>query len=129
MSFNENFKDTYVALNGDVVFIDASTKLESENAVISDQLSRFLVGERSGAVKAIRFLPFCESAKERIVAAFGEVIEEKEDSYLLEVTKEYIAVYSDSLRGHLYGACTLRSHYCDGIKAGLIYNVPLVQFR
>ena len=129
MSLNENFKDTYVALNGDVVFIDAKTNLESENAVIGKTLSSLLSGEKLGAVSSIRFLPLGVGEKEKIVAAFGEVIEEKEDSYLLEVTKEYIAVYSDSLRGHLYGACTLRSHYRDGIKEGYIYNVPLVEFR
>ena len=129
MSFNENFKDTYVALNGDVVFIDSKTKLESENAVIREKLSPLLSGEKLFAVSAIRFLPLGENEKEKIVAAFGAVFEEKEDAYLLEVTKESITVYANHLRGYLYGACTLRTHYRCGIREGLVYNVPLVQFR
>ena len=129
MNFNENFKDTYVALNGDVVFIDAKTKLESENAVICDRLSRLLSGKKCGAVSSIRFLPFGDSEKEKIVSVFGNVVEEKADAYLLEVTKEHITVYANELRGHLYGACTIWTHYKNGIKEGLVYNVPLVEFR
>ena len=129
MSFNENFKDTYVKLSGETVLIDASTALESENPIIRKEISSLLCGEKSGAAKAIRFLPLDEGAREKIVAAFGDVIEEQEDAYLLEVTKESIAVYASNLRGQLYGACTLRSHYRDGIAEGYIYNVPLVQFR
>ena len=101
MSFNENFKDTYVKLSGETVLIDASTALESENAIIRKELSSLLCGEKSGAAKAIRFLPLDEGAREKIVAAFGDVIEEQEDAYLLEVTKESIAVYASNLRGQL----------------------------
>ena len=129
MSLNENFKDTYVALNGETVFIDSKTKLESENSVIRDQLSRLLSGEKLGAVAAIRFLPFGVAERERIVSVFGNVVEEKADAYLLEVTKAHITVYAHNLRGYLYGAATLRSHYRNGIQEGLIYNVPLVDFR
>ena len=129
MNFNQNFKDTYVALDGKNVFIDSKTKLETENAVIRDRLGGLLTGEKCGAVASIRFLPLGAAEKEKIVSVFGNVVEEKQDSYLLEVTEAHITVYANELRGHLYGACTLWTHYKNGIKEGYIYNVPLVEFR
>ena len=110
MSFDPNFKDTYVSLSGDTVLLDASTAVESASPVIAKLLSPLLCGKKV-AVSAVRFLPFGQSAREKVIATFGPVIEEVEDAYLLEVNPEYITVYSNSTRGHLYGACTLHSHY------------------
>ena len=127
--FNPNYKDTYTNLCGKTVYLDASTKLESENAVIAKMLSPLCIGKKPGAVSAVCFHPFDESAKEKVISAFGNVAEEKEDAYFLEVTEEKITVYATNVRGYLYGASTLRSHYRNGIAAGCIYNVPLVEFR
>lgn len=129
MSFNPNFKDTYVDLSGEFVFLDKSTVVESENPVIRETLSSLLVGEKKEFAKSICFHNFDETAEKKVIATFGEVIENITDAYLLEVTSETITVYSNTERGYLYGACTLRSHYRDGICEGYIYNVPRVPFR
>jgi len=127
--FNPNYKDTYTNLCGKTVYLDAATKLESENAVIAKMLSPLCIGKKANAVSAVCFHPFDESAKEKVISAFGNVAEEKEDAYFLEVTEEKITVYAANIRGYLYGASTIRSHYRSGIKEGCIYNVPLVEFR
>ena len=126
---HENFKDTYAALNGAIRYLDARTVIESENEVILKKLSPLCAGEKKGALTSVRFLPLTEAEKAKIEKTFGDVFEDKEDAYLLEVTAERVTVYSNYERGFLYGACTLWEHYKDGIKEGLIYNVPLVQFR
>ena len=56
--FCENFKDTYVALDGEMCFFDGMTVPKTENAEIKKVLSPLLTGVRDGAVKEIRFLPF-----------------------------------------------------------------------
>ncbi len=129
MSFNQNFKDSYVKLSAEAVFLDADTVLETENSVIQKTLASLLTGKKSNSVKAIRFLSFGENEKKKVISVFGEVLEKKEDAYLLEITAEYITVYASNPRGHLYGACTLFSHYREGIGTGYIYNEPLVEFR
>lgn len=125
--FNESFKDTYLSLNGEECRLSASTVIETENEVIRGILSPILLGE--GGIKSIGFLPFGDSEREKTEEVFGNVFEDKEDAYLVVVSKNRITVYANSLRGHLYGACTLYSHYRDGIREGYIYNVPLVEFR
>lgn len=127
--FCENFKDTYVALNGDVCFFDANTLPRTENEVIKAVLSPVLSGVRDDAIKEIRFLPFSGEAEQKIEHAFGDVCAEAEDAYLVEVRSECVTVYANGTRGFLYGACTLYSHYRNGIREGYIYNVPLVDFR
>ena len=127
--FNENFKDTYVSLSGNKCYLDAKTLLENGNGIISEILSPILKGERENAVEAVRFLSLSDSERVKIEKTFGDVFEDKEDAYLLEITAQSITVYSNYARGFLYGACTLYSHYRDGICEGYIYNVPLVQFR
>ncbi len=126
---NEKFKDTYFALNGTRTFLDLETRIETENEVILKKLSPLCEGKRKNAVKAVRFLPFGDAERAKVEKAFGSVLEDKEDAYLVEVAAECIAVYSNYERGFLYGACTLWEHYREGIKEGLIYNVPLVEFR
>ena len=126
---NENFKDTYVALNGSVCYLDAKTKFQTKNEVILKKLSPLCTGEAEGAIASVRFLPLTAKEREKIETAFGEVFEDKEDAYLLEVASDTVTVYSNYERGFLYGACTLWSHYRGGIREGLIYNVPLVPFR
>ena len=127
--FNENFKDTYVALNGAIRCLGKNTKIETENEVILKKLSPLCVGETSDAIESIRFLSLGDAEKEKIEKIFGNVFEDKEDAYLVEVTEKAVTVYSNYERGFLYGACTVWSHYHDGIKSGLIYNVPLVSLR
>ncbi len=126
---HENFKDTYFALNGAVRYFDKKTVLETENEVVLKKLSPLCVGEKKDAIAAVRFLPMTDAEKVKIEKAFGNVYEDKEDAYLVEVTAECVTVYSNYERGFLYGACTLWEHYKDGIREGYIYNVPLVQFR
>ena len=106
MYFHPNYKDTYTNLCGKTVYLDAATKLESENAVIAKMLSPLCIGKKPGAVSAVCFHPFDESAKEKVISAFGNVAEEKEDAYFLEVTEEKITVYATNVRGYLYGAST-----------------------
>ncbi len=127
--FNQNFKDTYAALNGTERYFSEVTKIETENNVILKKLSPLCAGEKAGAIESIRFLPMTDAEKEKIEKTFGNVYEDKEDAYLVEVTEKSVTVYSNYERGFLYGACTVWTHYRDGIKEGLIYNVPLVQFR
>ena len=130
MNLYTNFKDSYVKLSQQAnVLLDKSTVIESKNPVILKTLSPLLVGEKCGAAAAIRFLPFDESAKNKVTSAFGEVLEDAEDAYLLEIKPEGICVYAAGERGYLYGACTLLSHYREGIGEGYIYNLPCVPFR
>ena len=126
---NESFKDTYVDLNGTVRRFDAKTKLQTENEVIIKRLAPLCVGEKKHAVARICFLPLGEAERARIEKTFGNGFEDKEDAYLVEVASDAVTVYSNYERGFLYGACTVWSHYKDGIREGLIYNVPLVPFR
>jgi len=128
--FCEHFKDTHAALNGALRCFDKSTAIETDNEVILKTLSSLCTGEKTDAVRAVRFLPLTAAEKEKTERTFGAVWEEKEDMYLLEVLGDTVTVYANELRGFLYGACTLREHYRDGgIREGYIYNVPLVQFR
>ena len=129
MHFDPSFKDSYVSLSGGTVLLDSNTVIESQNAVVLKTLSPLLVGEKPDAVKAIRFLPFGQSAREKVISAFGPVLLETEDAYLLEVNPTRITVYASNVRGYLYGACTLLSHYREGIGVGYIYNAPTVQLR
>ncbi len=127
--FHENFKDTYVALSGQTRYFDAHTVIETANEVILKKLSPLCKGEKKAAISSVRFLPLLDAEKEKIEKNFGNVFEDKEDAYLLEITESAVTVYSNYERGFLYGACTLWSHYKDGVAEGFIYNVPLVQFR
>ena len=127
--FHENFKDTYAALDGAVRFFGKATKIATENDVILKKLSPLCKGEKKDAIAAVRFLPMTEAEKEKVEKTFGNVYEDKEDAYLLEVTKDSVTVYSNYERGFLYGACTIWTHYKNGIKEGYIYNVPCVEFR
>ena len=127
--FNESFKDTHIALCGAVRYFEKSTKIETENEVILKKLSPLCAGEKAGAIESIRFLPMTDAEKEKIEKTFGNVYEDKEDAYLVEVTEKSVTVYSNYERGFLYGACAIWTHYVDGIREGYIYNVPLVPFR
>ena len=127
--FYENFKDTYAALNGRICYFNDKTVLENENAVIQKKLAPLFKGRKKNAIRAISFLPLGEAEKKKIEIAFGNVFEDKEDSYLVEVTCERVTVYSNSERGYLYGASTVWTHYRDGIREGYIYNVPLMPLR
>ena len=129
MSLNPNYKDTYVKLSEKTVFIDSKTALESDNAVIKKTISPLLCGNADNSVAAIRFLPLGDTEREEIRSAFGDTRKETEEAYLVKITPECISVFSNTLRGHLWGACTIRDHYRDGIGEGYIYNVPLVEFR
>ena len=84
--FHENFKDTYVALSGEARYLDASTIIDTENEVILKKLSPLCKGEKKGAVASVRFLPMTEAEKAKIEKTFGDVFEDKEDAYLVEVT-------------------------------------------
>ena len=125
----KNFKDTYVALEGAVRYFSKATKIETENEVILKKLSPLCVGEMAESIESIRFLPLADAEKAKIEKTFGNVFEDKEDAYLVEVTEKNVTVYSNYERGFLYGACTVWTHYEDGICEGYIYNVPLVPFR
>lgn len=127
--YHENFKDTYAALNGEVRYFNENTVLETENAVIIKKLSPLCVGEKSEAIKAIRFRPLGKEERAKIEKIFGNVYEEKENAYLVEVTAEQVTVYSNCFRGFLYGASTIWTHYRNGIREGYIYNVPLMPLR
>ena len=127
--FHENFKDTYAALNGAVRCFSKATKIETENEVILKKLSPLCVGEKTDVIESIRFLALTDAEKAKIEKTFGSVYEDKEDAYLVEVTEKAVTVYSNYERGFLYGACTVWTHYKNGIKEGFIYNVPLVEFR
>ncbi len=127
--FHENFKDTYAALNGEVRYFGKKMKIETENEVILKKLSPLCAGDAEKAIASIRFLPLASAEKEKIEKTFGDVFEDKEDAYLVEVCADAVTVYSNYERGFLYGASTVWTHYRDGIKEGLIYNVPLVEFR
>ena len=49
MSFNQNFKDSYVKLSAEAVFLDADTVLETENSVIQKTLASLLTGKKSNS--------------------------------------------------------------------------------
>ena len=92
---NESFKDTYVDLNGTVRRFDAKTKLQTENEVIIKRLAPLCVGEKKHAVARICFLPLGEAERTRIEKTFGNVFEDKEDAYLVEVASDAVTVYSN----------------------------------
>ena len=125
MSYNPNYKDTYVHLSGKTVYMDSKTVVESDNLVMQGILSSLTNSIAESSVSSIRFLPLGEEQRKKIYAAFGETRKETEEAYLLEIGSETISVYSNSMRGHLWGACTLREHYRNKIAEGLIYNVPI----
>ena len=127
--YHENFKDSYAALNGVVRYFNEATKLETENGIILEKLSPLCKGGKKDAIASVRFLPLGEAEKKTIEKIFGNVFEDKEDSYLLEVTKDTVTVYSNNDRGFLYGACTIWTHYKDGIREGYIYNSPILPLR
>ena len=129
MSLHPNFKDTYVKLSEKTVYVDSNTAIESEDPVIQEILSPLMRDTASSSVASIRFLPFGDHQRKTVHTVFGDTRQETEEAYLLEITEEHISIYSNSLCGQLWGACTLREHHRDGIAAGYIYNVPLVQFR
>ena len=128
--FCEHFKDTHAALNGALRCFDKSTAIETDNEVIAKKLAPLCTGNKEGAIQSIRFLPLGKAEREKITEVFGDVLEEKEDMYLLEVRGDAVTVYANEVRGFLYGACTIWEHYrSGGIREGYIYNVPLVPFR
>ena len=116
--FHENFKDTYAAQSGEVRYFDAKTAIETENEVILKKLLPLCAGDLKGAIRAIRFLPLGKEERAKIEKTFGNVYEEKEDAYLVEVTAENVTVYSNYERGFLYGASTIWTHYRNGIREG-----------
>ena len=121
---NSCFKDTYVRLSDKIVYIDTATVLADGNPVIGKILAPVFGKTASSSVASIVFLPLGDRERETVRTVFGETRQETEEAYLLEVTEETISIFSNSLRGHLWGACTLREHYRDGIATGYIYNVP-----
>ena len=129
MSYNKNFRDTYVKLEGEIRRFTKDTRIETENEVILKELAPICKDGEGGTIRSIRFLPFDSQVKAKIADAFGDVFEGKEGAHALLVEADTVSVYADDVRGYLYGACTLRSHYEDGIEEGILYNVPLVEFR
>lgn len=129
MSLNPNFKDTYVKLSKNTVFVSTDTALDTKDPVIRKTLSPLFGHSHDQAVASIRFLPLGDDERAKVREVFGDTRKETEEAYLLEVTEEAISVYSNTPRGYLWGACTLRNHYRNGIGTGYVYNVPLVPFR
>ncbi len=129
MSFNPNYKDTYVDLSGEKVFLGKKTLLETENPVIRKLLSPLLSSNAESVASVVSFKALDSIAAEKAISAFGELSLENEEAYLVEISAKGVFIYSNSVQGHLWGACTLHSHYRDGIQAGFIYNAPCVPFR
>jgi len=126
---SRNFKDTYVKFSDKTVYIDSKTALADDNPVIQKILAPVFGATTSSSVASIDFLPLGEHERDTIRTVFGDTRKETEEAYLVEITEKKISIFSNSLRGHLWGACSLREHYRDGIATGHIYNVPLVPFR
>ena len=126
---NRHFKDTYVKFSDKTVYVDSNTMLTCDDPVIKEILSPVFGEKAASPVRSIVFLPLGERERSAIRTVFGDTRKETEEAYLLEITEERIAIFSNSHRGHLWGACTLREHYRDGIATGYVYNVPLVPFR
>ena len=111
MSLNKHFKDTYVSLSNRLVSIGQSTILECENPVIHSLLSSLFLQNVSPVVEKIQFLPLTDCERKKIRELFGSTRKETDEAYLLAITEKEISVFSNSPRGHLYGACTLWEHY------------------
>lgn len=80
-------------------------------------------------VSEIDFFPFDEKIKNKIIETFGDVYEEKDDAYAVLVEEQKISVYTNTENGIRYAACAISAHYYNGIKSGLLYNVPICPFR
>lgn len=126
---NKRINDTHFALNGKRVFITADTNIKCDIAVAKDVLHKLAQSENENAVSEIVVLPFDEKIKNKIIKEFGEVYENKDDAYAILVDEEKISIYTDTENGIRYAACAISAHYYNGIKCGILYNVPICPFR
>ncbi len=121
--------DTYFALNGSKVFINRNTRINCDDVVAKKILCGLMGNEENAGVSEISVRPFDEKVIGMINHEFGQVYENKEDEYALVIDSNKISIYANSDRAVRYAACAVSAHYYNGMKCGILYNVPICPFR
>jgi hexosaminidase len=110
-------------------YLSSKTKINTSNPVISSFIKT--AGDARvdhyGSVEFIGDIP--QSVIRLVEDAFGTVYQENPEGYII-LLHDDITIYSHGLRGFIYGACDLMRMASNGfIKQGVVYNVPLAEFR
>lgn len=121
---------TYAAFEGKAAF-DCALAI-SENPVFAPIVER-LPKVCGGFFKSLEFVsPVPETVRAALTEQFGEAYAGVEDSFALDTRAEAVKVYSDGLRGLIYGAYALvqMAEEADGeIGMGLVWDIPRCPFR
>lgn len=121
----------YESLDIEGALLTSETRMEGGSDLLNGIFLEGLAkGKHPQTYAAVRFVGRME---ERIVGkinqTFGDVYLPDKDGYAIEAGDE-VCIYSDSMRGLVYGAYTLRQQSRNGfLRKGIIYNVPLCSFR
>lgn len=124
--------DTYAKLNGVKRKIGHDTVIVSAQPLIRDWISGILNRSSACEIKKIIFVQcFSEEAVKKINLEFGKVfLPGSESSYAVFIEEEEITVCADTEQG-LIGGCSCVMRHTEGgqIEQGIIYSLPLLDFR
>lgn len=122
----KKINDTYYGLRGEKVKISKNAKIENADLICKQRI--LSVAEAAGTENIV-FKEIDNEIKDKVSEVFGDVYSDAADSYAISVKDEGITVYSDSENGKRYAACAIEKHYDNGIEKGILYNVPICEFR
>ncbi len=78
----------------------------------------------------VRFLPMCEAARALVTETFGAVLSEGTDEgFVLDIKREEITVYADTLLFKNSAAYSLLAHSAEGLTEGVVCSYPCVEHR
>ena len=124
----QNFLDTHCKLSGPKRQVSKKTVIHCADRVAAAVLDSLKTPCES-QIQAIECAPISAFAKQLVTAAFGDVYQDAEDSYIIQVTDTHIRIFYSTQNSIRYAACAVARHYDGGIPTGLLYNVPLCPFR
>ena len=104
--------------------ISKNVVIESDNPYIHGLIKKYASGE--DGIEKISYVQGVP--KELISESFGNVYSESEEAYAVVISDE-ITVYSNSIRGNIYGTVALIRECENGLTRGIVYNYPRCEFR
>ena len=118
--------DTYVNLTGKKIKIGEASLIGIESEVYREIIKAIDTGVGGASVS---FKKLTDEDFARLTASISSPAPFGKESYIVEIS-ESIAVYYTAEITKIYALYAIKRHYDkDGIKQGIIYNTPRLEFR
>ncbi|MEG2583373.1 MAG: family 20 glycosylhydrolase [Oscillospiraceae bacterium] len=123
-----SFLDTYTYFKNEKISLKNAKIIGLNNKVAIEYLrSKFSSNSFETVIRFVNNIP--HEIIQKINKTFGNVYEENDDGYIIEITDE-ISVYSNSDCGLFMGAYAVARHIKNAqINMGIIYNFPISKYR